>query len=34
MARLQEKESQIKVLWYKDNQQLSLLSGREKVIPE
>ena len=34
MAHLQEKESQVKVLWCKDSRQLSLLFGREKVMPK
>ena len=34
MVRLQEKESQVKVIWYKDGRQLSLLSGREEVMPK
>ena len=34
MARLQEEGSQIKVLWYKDSRQVSLLSEKKKVVPE
>ena len=34
LVHLQEKKLTVKVLWYKNGQQLSLLSEREKVIPE
>ena len=34
MVYFQEKGSQIKVLWCKDNRQVSLLSGIKKVVPE
>ena len=34
LVRLQKKELQVKVLWCKDSQQLSLLIKREKVMPK
>ena len=34
MVYLQEKGSQVKVLWYKNSWQVSLLIKKEKVIPK
>ena len=34
MTHLQGKKLQVKVLWYKDSRQVSLLSGKKKVVPK
>ena len=34
LVYLQEKEPQVKIIWYKDGRQLFLLLGREKVVPK
>ena len=34
MARLQEQEPSVKILWCKDSRQVFLLFGKKKVISE